>query len=403
MRANTLTATAATKAKSRDKKYKLGAGGGLYLEVMPTGAKYWRWKYRHGGKEKRLALGVFPQVSLADAREQRDDWRAKLRDGADPTATRRAAKHAATLAAADSFRAVAGEWLATQKHQLAATTFTKTQWMIGLVPALHALPVAGITPQDVLAALRRIQASGHLETMHRVKQCIGQILRFAVATGRAAIDPTPSLRGALPAAVAKSHAALTDPARIGELLRSIHGYSGQPATIAALQLAPLLFVRPGELRRMEWKELDLDATEWRIPAGKMKMREAHIVPLPTQAVAILRGLYALTGCGGYCFPSLRTGDKPISENTVNSALRALGYGHDTMTGHGFRAMASTRLNELGWAPDVIERQLAHAERNKVRAAYNRAQYLAERRRMMQAWADYLDELRAGAEVAPRNA
>ncbi|HEY6816248.1 MAG TPA: site-specific integrase, partial [Croceibacterium sp.] len=255
-----------------------------------------------------------------------------------------------------------------------------------------------IGPPQVLAALRKIEAKGNIETAHRVKQRIGQVFRYAIATGRATRDPTADLRGALAPVVTRSHAAITDPADVGDLLRALHGYVGQPATSAALRLAPMLFVRPGNLRAMEWAELDLDGAMWRIPAGKMKMREGHAVPLPTQAVAILRELRALTGRSRYCFPSLRTSDRPMSENTVNVALRRLGFDRNTMTGHGFRALASTRLNELGWAPDVIERQLAHAERNKVRATYNRASYMAERTRMMQAWADYLNCLQSGSNV-----
>jgi integrase len=288
-----LTATAIRNAKPADKVQRLFDGRGLYLEIMPSGARYWRLKYRHAGKEKRLALGFYPIVSLTDARRQRDAAREGLREGRDPSA---------------------------------------------------------------------------------------------------------DLRGALAPVVSKPHAAITDPAKVGELLRALDDYAGQLATRCALRLAPLLFVRPGELRHAEWAEFDLDAAEWRIPAHKMKMREAHVVPLPTQAIAILRELHPLTGRGRYLFPGLRTIALPMSENTVNAALRRLGYDKDTMTGHGFRAMASTRLNEMGWAPDVIERQLAHAERNKVRAAYNRAQYMAERRKMMQAWADYLDGLRTGGKV-----
>jgi integrase len=250
----------------------------------------------------------------------------------------------------------------------------------------------------VLAALRRIESKGTHETAHRAKQRIGQVMRYAVATGRADRDPTGDLRGALTPVVVKSHAAVTDPAKVGELLRALASYSGQPTTAAALRLAPMLFVRPGNLRAMEWAELDLDAALWRIPAKKMKMREEHLVPLPSQAIAILRALHPLTGRGRYCFPSIRTANRPMSENTINAALRRLGFDSDTMTGHGFRAMASTRLNELGWSPDIIERQLAHAERDKVRAAYNRAQHMAERARMMQAWADYLDASMSGANV-----
>jgi integrase len=250
----------------------------------------------------------------------------------------------------------------------------------------------------MLAVLRRIEARGAHETAHRTKQRAGQVFRYAIATGRAKHDPTADLKGALSPVSVKSRAAITDPAKVGELLRAIDGYTGGLVARCALKLAPLVFVRPGELRQAEWPEFDLDKAEWRIPAGKMKMREEHIVPLSPQAVAILRELHPLTSRGRFVFPGERSPTRPMSENTVNAALRRMGFDKDTMTGHGFRALASTRLNELGWAPDVIERQLAHAERNKVRAAYNRAQYLTERRKMMQAWADYLDGLRAGGKV-----
>lgn len=397
-----LTDKQARNAKPRAKPYKLAVGNGLYLEVMPTGAKYWRLKYRHAGKEKRLALGVFPEVSLADARDDRDRARIEIREGRDPSAERRAKRAQDAALARDTFGAVAADWFATKRPAMSEATATKTEWFLRLASDLDRLPIASITPGNVLDVLRKIEGRGTVETAHRVKQRIGQIFRFAIASQRPGVtrDLTADIRESLAPVVVKHRAALTDPAAVADLLRAIHGYSGQPATEAALKLAPLLFVRPGNLRAMEWSELDLDAAEWRIPEGKMKMRQAHVVPLAPQAVAILRSLRDLTGSGRYCFPSLRTRDRPMSENTINAALRRLGFDKDTMTGHGFRALASSRLNELGWSPDVIERQLAHAERNKVRAAYNRAQYMAERRRMMQAWADYLDALREGANVVP---
>jgi integrase len=387
-----LTAIAIKNAKPG----KLFDGGGLFLLVKPTGSQLWRMKYRHAGKERLLSFGAFPEVTLAEARARRDEARSVLRDGNDPAAIKRAKKATDKLGAAETFQAVASEWLKRQKPSLAEVTYSKAKWMLGLVPSLDSIPIAAVSAPEVLAALRRIEAAGTIETAHRVKQKIGQVFRYAVATGRATRDPTGDLRGALAPIVSTSHAAVTDPKVVGELLQAIDGYQGQPATAAALKLAPLLFVRPGNLRAMEWAEIDLKAAEWRIPAVKMKMREAHLVPLPSQAVKILGELRSLTGTGRYCFPSLRTSNKPMSENTVNAALRRLGYDKHTMTGHGFRAMASTRLNELGWQPDVIERQLAHAERNKVRAAYNRAQHITERRKMMQAWADYLDGLRKQA-------
>ncbi|HEY5780340.1 MAG TPA: integrase arm-type DNA-binding domain-containing protein [Lysobacter sp.] len=398
MAANTGTLTAVTirNAKPSDKTQRLFDGGGLYLEVAPNGSRYWRMKYRHAGKEKRIAFGVYPEVSLSEARVKRDAARAAIREGRDPSAERRANKLRAVLSAETTFEAIGREWLAAQKRKLAASTFAKSEWMLGdnVFPWLGSRPIAEIDAPELLAILRRIEARGAHETAHRTKEKCGQVFRYAIATGRASRDPSADLRGALAPIVRTSRAAVTDPGLMGDLLRAIDGYTGQFATRCALRLAPLLFVRPGELRHAEWREMDLDAAVWRIPAHKMKMRETHTVPLSPQALAILRELEPLTGRGRYLFPSLRTPAEPMSENTVNAALRRLGYDKDTMTGHGFRAMASTRLNEMGWTPDVIERQLAHAERNKVRAAYNRAQYLAERKKMMAAWADYLDQLRA---------
>ena len=389
-----LTDTAIRKAKPRDKPYKLTDGAGLYLEVMPTGARYWRMRYRFVGKDTRLAFGVYPEVSLAEARQRRDTARTILRDGRDPSAERKAGKLRAVLSAETTFEAIAREWLDKQRAKLAPITFAKAEWMLGMAYAsIGATPIAEVNAPDILALLRPIEARGAHDTAYRVKQRIGQVFRYAVATGRAMRDPSTDLRGALAPVVSKSRAAVTHPDDVAGLLRAIDSYTGQTVTLAALRLAPLVFVRPGELRHAEWGELYLDAAVWRIPAGKMKMREGHVVPLAPQAVAILSELHPLTGRGRYCFPSLRTHDRPMSENTINAALRRLGFDKDTMTGHGFRAMASTRLNEMGWAPDVIERQLAHAERNKVRAAYNRAQYMAERKTMMTAWADYLDALR----------
>lgn len=388
-----LTDIAARKAMPKAKAYKLTDAAAMYLEVMPTGAKLWRLKYRYAGKEKRLAVGAYPEVSLADARQRRDAARAAIRDGRDPSAERKAAKARAVLNAGNTFGAIATEWLCKQAATMSDATARKAQWMMTLSQPLDALPLATITAPDVLAVLRKIEAAGNHETAHRVKQRIGQVFRYAIATGRAERDPSADLRGALAPTVSKSRAAVTDPVQVAGLLRAIACYQGQPTTGAALKLGALLFARPGNLRAMEWAELDMDGAEWRIPAGKMKMREAHTVPLAVQAVATLRELHPLTGACKFVFPSIRTPDRPMSENTVNAALRRLGFDKNTMTGHGFRAMASTRLNELGWATDVIERQLAHAERNKVRAAYNRAQHMAERRKMMQAWADYLDSLR----------
>lgn len=401
MAANTgnLTAVAIRNAAPSDKPLKLFDGGGLFLQVMPNGSRYWRLKFRHAGKEKLLALGVYPEVTLAEARQRRDKARGEMRDGRDPSAERKIERRKARLSAATTFEGIAHDWLASQKRKLSQATYDKATRTLeaNVFPWMGARPIAEIDAPELLAVLKRIEARGAHETAHRVKARVGQVFRYAIAHGTATRDPSADLRGALAPVVSKSHAAITEPAKVSELMRALDGYAGHFPTRCALRLAPLLFVRPGELRHAEWLEFDLDSGDWRIPAGKMKMREAHLVPLSSQAVSILRELEPLTGRGRYLFPGLRTAGEPMSENTVNAALRRMGYDKDTMTGHGFRAMASTRLNEMGWAPDVIERQLAHAERNKVRAAYNRAQYMAERRKMMQAWADYLDALRHSSD------
>lgn len=391
-----LSPSAVANARPQAKPYKLADGRGLYLLVQPTGARWWRFDYTRPttGKRNTLSLGTFPEVPLRKARERAQAARDAVADGTDPGEARAQER----AAQASTFGALAAEWLTMQRAKLAEVTHRKAVWLLSLASDLDPLPVTAVTAPRVLDVLRKIEATGAHETARRVRQRIGQVLRYAIATGRAESDPTAALRGALAPAVATSRAAITDPAAVGELLRALDAYTGQPTTCAALRLAPLLFVRPGELRAMEWAELDIPAAVWRIPAARMKMREAHVVPLAPQAVAILRELVPLTGRGRYVFPGLRTPDRPMSENTVNAALRRLGFDKATMTGHGFRALASTRLNELGWSPDVIERQLAHAERNAVRAAYNRASYLQERTRMMAAWADYLDGLRAGADV-----
>ncbi|MDA8350860.1 MAG: tyrosine-type recombinase/integrase [Pseudomonadota bacterium] len=397
-----LTDTKIRTAKPRERPYKLFDGGGLYLLVAPqkdgSTGRYWRLKYRVRGKEKVLAIGVYPEIGLREAREARDDAKKLLVRGTDPGEKKRAGK----IVQSDTFRLVAEEWLGLQARKLATVTLEKGRWMLEtfIFPRLGDKLINDIKAPELLAALRAIESKGHHETATRTKQRVGQVMRYAIATGRAERDITADLRGALAPVPTKNRAAITDPAQVGELLRALDGYQGEPATAAALKLAPLTFVRPGELRGAEWREFDLDAAEWRIPGERMKMGDAHIVPLSTQAVAILRELHPLTGSGKLLFPSLRSRDRPMSENTLNAALRRLGYTTEQMTAHGFRAMASTLLNEQGFPPDVIELQLAHAERNKVRAAYNRAQRLEERRRMMQAWADYLDALRAGGKIVP---
>jgi integrase len=394
-----LTDTAIRKAKPTDKPQKLADAGGMYLLLKPDDCRYWRMDYRHGGKRKTLALGVYPTVTLADARQRREDARKLLANGTDPGEIRKQEAQRAEQAAGDTFEAVARGWMARQ--DVAEVTANKTRWILEtfLFPEIGGLSLSAITPRVLLDALRKVEATGKLETAKRAKIKAGQVFRYALLEGMTETDPTHALRGALKAPTGKHHAAVTDPVHIGELLRAIDGFTGQFVTLKALQLAPLVFVRPGELRAAEWEEFDLDGAIWRIPAERMKMKAAHLVPLSTQAVEVLRELQPLTGDGRYLFPGLRTVARPMSENTINAALRRLGYSGEEMTGHGFRSMAATRLNEMGWKPDAIERQLAHAETNKVREAYTHAaQYLEERTRMMQAWADYLDGLRSGAQV-----
>jgi integrase len=399
-----LTQTTLRSLRPRGALYRVADGNGLAVEVPTTGALRWRYRYRFAGKPQMLSLGTYPAVSLAQARQARDEARSLLAQGIDPGAVRKEAKRAAVEAvavAADTFEAVAREWMARQ--EVADVTANKTRWILEtfLFPEIGSRPIGEITARELLDALRKVEESGRLESAKRAKIKAGQVFRYAVLEGKAASDPTAALRKALKAPKGKHHAAITDPAKMGELLRAIDGFTGQYVTLAALKLAPLVFVRPGELRQAEWSEFDLDGAIWRIPGERMKMKAAHLVPLSAQAVAILRDLYALTGVARFVFPGLRTATRPMSENTINAALRRLGYTGDEMTGHGFRSMAATRLNEMGWNADAIERQLAHAESNKVREAYTHAaQYLDERTRMMQAWADYLDGLRTGANVVP---
>jgi integrase len=393
-----LTDTAIRGAKPKEKPYKLADGQGLFLLVKPNGTRLWRLKYRVDGREKLLSVGMYPDVSLKVARERREDARRMMSAGVDPSAKRKAER----AARADTFEAIVREWLDMKAKSLSVRTHDKRlgRFEAFVFPYLGKRPISTITAPDLLTVLKRVEARGKNETAHRVRSESSAVFRYAIATGRAERDPAADLRGALAPVVVRNHAAITEPTRIGELLRAIHGYTGQPATEYALKLLPLMFVRPGELRGAEWREFDLDGAEWRIPATRMKMREQHIVPLSSQAVTLLRELHPLTGSGRYLFPSLRTDERPISNNTLNAALRRLGYTGDDMVSHGFRSMASTCLNEQGWNPDLIELQLAHAERDEVRGAYNRAQRLDERRKMMQAWADYLDGLRASGNVIP---
>lgn len=386
-----LSDTAIRNARARDKPYKLADGRGLVLLIQPTGAKWWRYRYRYEGREKMISLGAYPTVTLQLARDRLRAAQRSLAEGCDPSVARRLKKADREF----TFASVAREWLDHQQATLAPATYRKAKWVLEdlLLPRLGTRPVSQIGAAEVLTVLRGLDERGLAETARRARQRCGQVLRYAIATGRADRDVTADLRGALRPVRPQHHAAITEPARIAELIRAIHGFQGQPATVAALKLAPLLFVRPGELRGARWTEFDFARSEWRIPAERMKMREVHLVPLSRQAIEILEELRAHTGDRDLLFPCLTSASRPMSENTVNAALRRLGYGREEMTGHGFRTLASTALNELGWSPDLIELQLAHRERNKVRDAYNRASRLGERRRMMQAWADYLDSLR----------
>jgi len=397
-----LTDMQVKKVKVTDKPQKISDGGGLYLLVQPSGAKYWRLKYRFVGVEKVLALGVYPDISLLDARQRRDEARKLLANDVDPGAVKKVQKAVKIALAENSFELVAREWHTKNLHNWKQSNATKLINLLqnDIFPWLGSRPIGEIAAPELLQTIRRIESRGVLETAHRARALCGQIFRYAVATGRAQRDPASDLRGALPAVKHKHHASITDPKAIGQLLRDIEDYSGTFIVKCAFKLAPLVFLRAGELRHAEWAEIDLDKAEWRIPADKMKMNTVHIVPLATQAVAILRELHPLTGAAKYVFQATYTATRPMSENTLRVALRRLGYTNDDMTPHGFRSMASTLLNEQGFNRDAIERQLAHCERNGVRAAYNYAEYLPERRAMMQQWADYLDKLKVGAEVIP---
>jgi integrase len=382
-------------AKPDKKPYKLADGAGMYLLIRPDDSRYWRLKYRVAGREKLLALGAYPSVTLKEARKRRDDAKSALRDGRDPGAEKQAKKRAAKIAGANTFEAVAREW-----HGKARNTWDSKHadrvWASlenDLLPDLGARPVVAIDAPELLAVLRKIESRGAHETRMRAQQRAGAVFRYAVATGRAERDPSTDLRGAFTAPRVTHHAAVSQK-ELPDMLNKIDGYDGEPITKLALKLLMLTFVRTGELRGAEWSEIDTDAAEWRIPAERMKMREPHVVPLSKQALAVVEQLRALSGSGRYVFPHRTRAERTMSENTVLYAFYRLGY-ESRMTGHGVRAVASTILNETGFPPYVIERQLAHVERNKTRAAYNRSAYLPERRQMMQQWADMLDTMKSG--------
>jgi integrase len=397
-----LTDAAVKNAKPKDKAFKLTDERGLYLLVMPTGGKLWRFDYRFVGKRKTLAIGAYPDVSLSAAREKRDDARKLLAGGADPGESKKAQKSATADRAANSFEVVAREWFAKHSPRWALSHADKIIKRLenDVFPWLGGRPIAEITAPDVLAVLRRIESRGALDTAHRALQNCGQVFRYAVATGRAVRDPCGDLRGALPPAKPGQFAAITDPEDVAKLLRAMDDVHAGLVVKSALRLAPLLFVRPGELRTARWGDIDLDGMEWRYTVSKTKTD--HLVPLSTQAVAILQELHPLTGHGEYVFPGARSNGKPMSGMAINVAIRRAGYNtREEQTGHGFRAMARTILHEeLGIAPEIIEHQLAHSVPDALGTSYNRTKFLAARREMMQQWADYLDKLKAGAEVIP---
>ena len=380
---------------------KLSDGGGLQLWITPDGAKRWRLAYRHNTKQKTLAIGVYPHVSLREAREARDEAKRLLGAGQDPSLTRKLEKAAKVKASANTFNKVADELLDKKRMEgKAERTTAKVEWLLNLVrPDLGARPVAEIAAPEVLRVLKAVEARGRLETAKRLRATIGQVFRFAVATGRGDVDPTASLRGAIASPVVLHRAAIVEPKAFGGLLRAIASYEGAPETKAALELSALTFARPGEIRAAEWSEFDFESAVWSIPAHKMKMRRPHRIPLASRSVEVLRDLHAVTGNGRFVFPSNRSRQRCMSENTINAALRRLGFAKEEMTAHGFRSAASSILNECGlWHADAIERQLAHVDGDSVRRAYARADFWDERVRMMAWWADRCNEMQAGGIV-----
>lgn len=402
-RTTALTDMQLSKAKPQEKQVKLFDGGGLFLLITPSGGKWWRFKYRFNDKEGLLSFGTYPEISLSEARKRREEAREQVAMGIDPGEARKASKAAHAESTANSFEVVAREWIGKQKNKWtpANTTVVTRQLEINAFPWIGKRPISELKAPELLKILRRMEERGVLDLAQRVRTVCSQVLRYAIATGRAERDVAADLRGAL-ALPKKSHLpAITEPKKVAELLRAIDAFEGSLVVKCALRLAPLVFVRPGELRKAEWSEIDLDTCEWNIPGEKMKMKQPHLVPLSTQAVAILRELQPLTDRSIYVFPGARSAAKPLSDMALNAAIRRLGYEQGEMTPHGFRAMARTILDEvLQVRPDFIEHQLAHAVKDANGRAYNRTSHLAERCKMMQKWADYLDGLKAGAKVIP---
>jgi integrase len=396
-----LTEIEVRNAKPREKDWKLADEKGLYLFISKAGGKLWRFKFRVHGKEKKLSLGAYPEVSLAKARKLRDEARATRADGQDPSLERKKAKFAAKLSGEVTFAGVAREYIDLKMvgDGKAGSTVKKARWFLEqLEPAIGSMPLADVDPQMLLAALKRLEAKGVHETAKRCRSFASRVFRYGVATGRCTSDPAQLLQGALVTRKARHYAAILEPTKLGQLLRAIEAFSGGPITMAALRIAPHVFVRPGELRHAEWIEFDLKKGIWNLPAAKMKARRLHAVPLSKQVQKMLAELQMLTGAGKYVFPSANGGSRPMSENTVNASFRRMGFDKDEVTAHGLRSTASTMLNESGlWNPDAIERALAHGDSNATRGAYHRGLHWDERVRMAQWWSDYLDELR-GAVV-----
>lgn len=398
-----LTELQAKQAQAGDKDRKISDEKGLYLHVTNKGGKYWRMKYRFAGKEKKLSIGVYPEVSLKAARLERDNARMQLNKGIDPGQLKQTKKALLKEAHSNSFQAVALEWFTIQKSRWTETTAEKQLWVLekNLFPWIGSVPIADLRPPDIVKNLRRIESRGAMETAHRAKQVAGQVFRYAVATGLIENDPTRDLKGVLTPKKTTHHAAITTPVEVGKLLQAIYGYEGTHIVRALLAITPLLFQRPGEIRQMEWEEVDFGKKQWEIPAHKMKMGEPHIVPLSKQALKILEDIHPLTSWGQYVFSNERRRKAPVSDGTVNKALRNLGYTKHQMTAHGFRAMARTILDEvLEFPPHLIEQQISHAVRDPLGRAYNRTAHLPQRKKMMQAWADYLDVLKIAPGSEP---
>jgi integrase len=386
------------------KVYRKADEKGLYIEVFPNGSKLWRMKYRFNGAEKRLSLGAYPEVSLADAREKRDAARKALREGIDPGHERKMAKVAAKVSAGNSFQSVAEDFIETKlvANGKAGPTIEKARWFLShLTPALGSRPIAEIEPAELLAVLKKIERKGKRETARRTRALASRVFRFGVATARCKTDPASLLGDALSAPIVRHHAAILDPKLLGDFLRAIDAYSGGPIVRIAMQLAPHLFLRPGELRQGLWQEIDWDNKIWNVPAERMKRRRPHSVPLSRQAIALLEELQEHSGGFERMFPGQRSHLRPMSENTLNATYRRLGFDKDTITSHGLRSTASSLLNESGkWHPDAIERGLSHGDSNFIRGIYARGDFWDERVEMVQWWSDYLDRLRIGAEIVP---